>query len=182
MVDVREMIIRPLRAEDLPRVGELAGQLVRMHHATDPDRFFRIPNVEKGYAWYFRSQLRDRNTVMLVAEERGRVIGYAYGCAEPRDWNLLLDDHGAIHDVLVDRACRRKGTGRALVEEMLRVFGERGLERVVLSTMVGNKSAQKLFLSVGFRPTMTEMTWNKKTSRSTASRRSARSTRGRSRS
>ena len=33
-----------------------------------------------------------------------------------------------------------------------------GAPRVVLSTMVGNEAAQRLFRQCGFRPTMLEMT------------------------
>jgi hypothetical protein len=33
-----------------------------------------------------------------------------------------------------------------------------GAERVLLSTMVGNETAQHLFRATGFRPTMLEMT------------------------
>ena len=140
----------------------LAGQLVRQHHETDPERFFEIPNVEKGYARYFESQIGDKDTILLVAEDDGEILGYAYGRCESRDWNMLLDDHGAIHDVLVDPGARRKGLGQALMQAMLDEFKKRGLERVVLSTMVGNEPAQRLFESLGFRKTMVEMTWNPK--------------------
>jgi ribosomal protein S18 acetylase RimI-like enzyme len=154
----KAMIIRALKPEDLRRVGELAGQLVRQHHETDPERFFSIPNVERGYAEYFRSQLKDKNAVLLVAEEGDAILGYSYGRLEPRDWNMLLDEHGAIHDILVDPAARRSGTGRSLVTAMMSELAKRGAKRVVLATMVGNTAAQKLFESVGFRPTMLEMT------------------------
>ena len=152
------MVVRPLKESDLPRVGQLAALLVRQHHDADPDRFFNIPNVERGYAEYFRSQIKDRKTVLLVAEESGEILGYAYGRLEPRDWNLLLDEHGAIHDILVDPAARRKGTGRSLITEMMAQLAKIGAKRFVLATMVGNQAAQNLFESMGFRPTMLEMT------------------------
>jgi ribosomal protein S18 acetylase RimI-like enzyme len=152
------MRIRVMKASDLPQVGVLAGQLVRQHHDTDPERFFEIPEVERGYAAYFRSQLKDKKTVLLVAEDEDAIVGYSYGRFEPRDWNMLLDEHGAIHDILVDARARRHGTGRALILEMIAQLTARGAKRFVLSTMVGNRAAQALFESVGFRPTMLEMT------------------------
>ena len=40
--------IRAAEPADLPRVAALAGALVRMHHAANPDRFFLPDDVEKG--------------------------------------------------------------------------------------------------------------------------------------
>jgi ribosomal protein S18 acetylase RimI-like enzyme len=150
--------IRPANRADLPRVSQLAGALVRMHHAVDPKRFMLMPNVESGYAWWFERQLKNDDAVILVAEEAGAIIGYAYGSKEPRDWNMLLDEHGALHDVYVDEAKRRSGAGKMLVSAMIRRLEELGCERIVLSTMVSNEPAQKLFAACGFRPTMLEMT------------------------
>src|SRR5579883_922525 len=130
------MRVRPMKVGDLKRVGVLAGQLVRQHHRTDPDRFMEIPNVEEGYAWWFKSQLSKTGTVLLVAEDGGEIVGYLYGTLEPRDWNLLLEAHGAIHDVLVEPSLRRKGVGRALMQAGLAALTEKGARRVVLSTMV----------------------------------------------
>jgi ribosomal protein S18 acetylase RimI-like enzyme len=154
------MKVRAMKATDLKRVAGLAGLLVRQHHQIDPGRFMSIPDVEVGYAWWFRSQLGKARVVLLVAEDRGQIVGYAYGTLEPKDWNLLLEAHGAVHDVLVDPTCRRKGVGTALMQAALKELEKRGAERVVLSTMVGNHPAQHLFASLGFRKTMLEMTWN----------------------
>jgi ribosomal protein S18 acetylase RimI-like enzyme len=160
------MLIRQARAEDLPAMSKLAGQLVRLHYRTDPARFMRIPNVEEGYAWWFGKQLSSRQAVLRVAEEKGRIVGYAYGSMEGRDWNMLLDTHGAIHDVCVARTRRRRGVGRALTLAMIEALAAKGAERILLSTMVQNRPAQKLFISLGFRSTMLEMTLNPKRARS----------------
>ena len=64
----------------------------------------------------------------------------------------------ALHDVFVSSGARRGGVGRALVDAMARALEALGAPRVVLSTMVGNEAAQRVFRSCGFRPTMMEMT------------------------
>jgi ribosomal protein S18 acetylase RimI-like enzyme len=153
--------IRRARHEDLPRLAALAGELVRMHHEADPARFYLPPDVEKGYAWWFGRELA-RSTgggaVLLVAERDGAIVGYAYGAREERDWNMLLDAHGAIHDVFVEAPARGAGVGRRLVDAMVRELEALGAPRIVLSTMVGNDAAQRVFRACGFRPTMLEMT------------------------
>jgi ribosomal protein S18 acetylase RimI-like enzyme len=150
--------IRGAEESDLALVAELAGELVRMHHRTDPARFFLPENVEKGYAWWFSKELARAGAVILVATRGEQVVGYAYGTLEERDWNMLLDAHGALHDVLVAEAERRSGAGKLLVDAMVERLEALGAKRVVLSTMVGNAAAQKLFARCGFRATMLEMT------------------------
>jgi ribosomal protein S18 acetylase RimI-like enzyme len=151
-------VIRRAEKRDLPSVAQLAGALVRMHHTADPGRFLLIGDVEKGYAWWLSRELDRGAAVVLVACRGDRVVGYAYGALEERDWNLLLDEHGAIHDVFVADEARGAGVGRALVEALVAALSALGAPRFVLSTMVGNEAAQHLFQRCGFRPTMLEMT------------------------
>jgi len=129
-----------------------------LHNATDPDRFLLVDGVEKGYAWWLGKQLTSDRAVVLVALRGDAIVGYAYGSIEERDWNMLLDDHGAIHDVFVDERARRSGAGKMLVSELIKALEARGAKRIVLSTMIGNEPAQKLFAACGFRSTMLEMT------------------------
>jgi ribosomal protein S18 acetylase RimI-like enzyme len=58
----------------------------------------------------------------------------------------------------VDPDARRSGTGRKLVSHMVGELQRRGAPRIVLSTMIANEPAQRLFAACGFRPTMLEMT------------------------
>lgn len=149
--------IRPADPSDLEAIARLAGQLVRMHHAADPGRFFLVDRVEEGYAQWLARELTRAEAVLLVAIRGERVIGYAYGALEGRDWNLLLDTHGAVHDLFVADDARRGGAGRKLLDAMIAALEQLGAVRIVLSTLVVNEPAQCLFRSCGFRPTMLEM-------------------------
>jgi ribosomal protein S18 acetylase RimI-like enzyme len=129
-----------------------------MHHAADPERFFLPERVEEGYAWWLGRELERPEARVLVAERTGAIAGYAYGAFEERDWNIFLDEHGAIHDLYVTERERRQGSGRLLLEAMVAELEALGAKRIVLSTLVGNERAQRLFASAGFRPTLLEMT------------------------
>jgi ribosomal protein S18 acetylase RimI-like enzyme len=157
-VTVSDFSIRSAQLGELPRIAELAGQLVRLHHAADPERFFITDRVEEGYAWWFERELARKEAALIVAAGSGGIAGYAYGTLEERDWNRLLDAHGAIHDVFVAADVRRAGIGKKLLEAMVQELTHRGARRIVLSTMVTNLAAQRLFEMCGFRPTMLEMT------------------------
>jgi ribosomal protein S18 acetylase RimI-like enzyme len=153
-----DILIRRANTSDLPLIARLAGKLVRMHHDADRSRFLLVDRVEEGYAWWFARELDRDKAVVLVACREADVLGYAYGTIEERDWNLLLDAHGAVHDIFVAEQARRGGIGRKLVGALVEALVQLGAPRVVLSTMVGNEAAQRLFRRCGFRPTMLEMT------------------------
>lgn len=150
--------IRPARREELAEVAALAAQLVRMHHELDPARFFLPERVAEGYAWWFGKELDRPEVVLLVAVQDARIVGYAYGRVEERDYNMLLDAHGALHDVWVEPTARRAGVAKALVAAVVQALTDKGAPRVLLHTASQNASAQALFRSLGFRPTMIEMT------------------------
>jgi ribosomal protein S18 acetylase RimI-like enzyme len=152
------IVVRSMTAADLDAVGVLAGRLVRLHHGFDPERYLRLDHPERGYARYFRSELESEEAVLLVAEDHGKIVGYAYGRREPRSYNDLLDACGKLHDVYVDESARGRGAGEALVREIFKRLREKGAPRVLLLTAVQNQAAQRLFERLGFRTTMLEMT------------------------
>jgi len=161
------LTVRPARPDDLPAVSRLAAELVRMHHRLDPPRFLLVEPLEEGYQWFFSRELARDGALILVAEETehdggahqgARLLGYAYGTLEPRDWNDLLDACGKLNDLYVDAAARRKGAGRLLVTEIFAALRARGAPRVVLLSAWRNPEAHAFFEALGFRRTMLEMT------------------------
>jgi ribosomal protein S18 acetylase RimI-like enzyme len=153
-----DLEIRAATRADLGELGKMAGELVRMHHALDPLRFFLVPDVDAGYAHFLGSQLDDPDTILLTAWRGGARVGYAYARLEGRDWNLLLDACGALHDIYVTKGERRRGVASALLLDVSRRLRERGAPRVVLGAAAPNAAAQEFFARHGFRRTMVEMT------------------------
>jgi GNAT superfamily N-acetyltransferase len=155
----QEVAIRPATKADLGKLGQLGAKLLRAHYGFDRDRFMApLPGVEEGYAWFLGTQLEKRGVVVLVAERRGRVVGYAYAGIEPRSWKELRERCGFIHDVVVDESARRAGIATRLLESAADWLAAKGAPRVVLWTAEKNPVAQKLFARLGFRRTMIEMT------------------------
>lgn len=150
--------VRAATGEDLGVVAKLAAELVRLHHRWDSKRFMLIEPVEQGYHRFFSGQLGDADVVLLVATRGGAIVGYLYAAIEGRDWNNLLDRHGAIHDVHVDESARKQGVASKLLEAACARLKELGAPRVVLMSAQANTEGQRLFEKSGFRRTMVEMT------------------------
>jgi GNAT superfamily N-acetyltransferase len=155
--------IRDARHEDLPAVGQLAGQLVRMHNAYDPARWMLVDGVEAGYARFFASQLDTRDTIILVAEDEqigeqtGDIVGYAYAGLEDRNWAELRDACARLHDVFVLERVRRQGLASRMLRECIQRLTTLGAPLAVTTTAFQNEASQALLRSLGFRPAALEM-------------------------
>jgi L-amino acid N-acyltransferase YncA len=96
----------------------------------------RIAAARERYAW-------------LVAEDGGRVVGYAYGGP--------YKDRAAYHwscevSVYVDRAQQRAGAGRALYEALLERLAARGYRMAVAGMTLPNAASVGLHRALGFEP------------------------------
>lgn len=159
MPDENRLVIRRATDEDALALGRLGGLLLRAHHAFDPQRFMAPgADPDSGYGRFLRTQLREDDVVVFVAERAGAVVGYVYAGIEPRSWKELRESAGFLHDVVVEESGRRTGVATALIEAAVDWLRSRGVPRVMLWTAAQNSGAQQLFERLGFRRTMVEMT------------------------
>jgi ribosomal protein S18 acetylase RimI-like enzyme len=150
--------IRPAGPADGEALGRMGESLARLHSSFDPQRFLPPEGLAAGYRSWLLREAKAKDAVVLVAELEGRVVGYAYGRLEERDWNALLDAHAGFHDLWVDPEARSTGAGKALAEALIEALTKLGAKQIVLSASPKNETAQRLFVRLGFRPTMVEMT------------------------
>jgi ribosomal protein S18 acetylase RimI-like enzyme len=153
------VLIRTALERDADDLGRLGALLVAVHNDFDPSRF--IPATAETpalYANFLDAKRKAADAVLLVADDAGVVVGYAFAEIEGIDFMALRGPAGVLHDLIVDPACRGRGIGRLLVGAVRGELTARGTPRLVLSTAAKNVDAQALFAAIGFRPTMIEMT------------------------
>lgn len=151
--------IRPATSGDMDILGGFGALLVALHHELDAKRFIEAAkSTPMRYGQFLKSQLAQPDVIVIVAEEDGALLGYAYAASEGFDYMSLRGPAGVIHDLFVDPARRREGVGRMLLEAAMAGLKSLGAERFVLSTAYRNETARSLFAAMGFRPTMVEMT------------------------
>jgi RimJ/RimL family protein N-acetyltransferase len=149
--------IRDARPEDLQAVGRLAGNLVRLHHSYDPQRWMMPDGIEAGYARYFASQLGEEGTIILVASDGDEIVAYAYAAVEERNWAELRDRCGRLHDIFVIERARRRGLAKDMLRACVRRLAAQNIHLVVTTTAWQNEASQALVRSLGFRPTSVEL-------------------------
>ena len=118
--------IRLLRESDLGRVMEIEFDS------------FSTPWRENT----FRGLMRRADTDLFVAEEGGRVMGYA-AC-----WTVI--DQSELGNVAVARDARGRGLGGALVDAVVERVRQRGARELFLEVRESNLGAQSVYLERGF--------------------------------
>jgi GNAT superfamily N-acetyltransferase len=95
-----------------------------------------------------RSVTEPGQNVMFVACEGHDVLGSAYGLLD-----RARSDAGRVGGMWVEPAWRRRGVGRALLQEVITWGRERGLKRLGLWAPGHNPAAIALYTGAGFRNT-----------------------------
>lgn len=121
------MTVRKWRFEDILVISELEKECFH------------------GEAWSYKTLVQayeNPNTIGLVAEEYGEIIGY--GCA------TCVFENADLENILIVERYRRGGRGRRLLYDLLGECKARGAEKVFLEVRVSNSAALSLYLSAGF--------------------------------
>jgi len=114
----------------------------------DIDSVMAIERSSFTYPWSLRFFLQEFQTQCsraVVAEIRGKIAGYVLF------W--LLPDAVDVHNIAVHTEFRRRGIGRALLQQVVSQARERGSVRVTLEVRRSNFPAQRLYDSLGFLTT-----------------------------
>lgn len=120
------MQIRKMEPEDVAQVAKIEAET------------FSIPWSAKS----FLETLDRMDTIYLVAEEDGKILGY---CGL---WQSF--EEGEIPNVAVAKEVRNQGLGRKLLEALFSYGEDVGIEGFTLEVRESNQAALHLYKSLGF--------------------------------
>ncbi len=145
--------------DQLPEARVAEGYCLRTYRQRDEAAWCRLVNEcigghtdEAGCRSSLTATPEFAPEDMFFAEHGADVVGTA--CAHRGAHTP--EGVGYVHMVAVDPSHRGKGLGRALVVAVLRRFRELGYRTATLQTDDFRLSAIKLYLDLGFHPTMTD--------------------------
>ncbi|WP_246281110.1 GNAT family N-acetyltransferase [Saccharibacillus qingshengii] len=94
-----------------------------------------------------RSLLRSSNSLMLVAENEGEVVGYL----EATGGKVRRNQHTVYVVIGILESYTGQGLGRRLFEELFDWAGRRHILRAELTVQAPNQRAYRLYRSIGFK-------------------------------
>lgn len=106
--------------------------------------------IETGLGWSWTPErvaraLADRNTLSLVALDRGQVVGFAIMYFGP--------EHGHLSLLAVRETHQRRGLGRRLMDWLMQSAFAAGLASLHLELRSTNRGARRFYRSLGFTET-----------------------------
>ena len=146
------MEIRMALPRDIPGMIELLKQVGEVHHQIRPDLF--RSGAQKYNEAALGELLRDECRPIFIAEESGRVLGYAFCIHKVTENNPILRDRRELYidDLCVDENRRGGGVGKQLYERVLAYAREQKFDAVTLNVWCGNDSAMRFYEKAGLRP------------------------------
>lgn len=98
--------------------------------------------------WAFRKALEHDEYITYVAEHKDEIVGFVdlWLLPDPGHGSLL----GYLTSLIVHKASRRGGIGRALVDAVVREARKKGAAELHVTTKMENEPAQRLYNSMGF--------------------------------
>lgn len=121
------MLIRQMKSEDVFQAAEIEK------------KSFSMPWSPKG----FRGALAYEDNIILVAEEEGRIAGYA--CV------YVSFDEGELTNIAVEPEYRGRGIGLMLMKELKHRAEDKSVSKIVLEVRISNATAISLYEKCGFK-------------------------------
>jgi ribosomal-protein-alanine N-acetyltransferase len=122
------------------------NRLVRPMAMPDVDGVMAVEKDSFSTPWSrsaFEEELaQNRLARYIVAEEDGQVVGYA------GMWLVINEAH--VTNVAVSGSRRGEGIGRLLMETLMEIARENGMESMTLEVRVSNMVARHLYETLGF--------------------------------
>jgi ribosomal protein S18 acetylase RimI-like enzyme len=150
--------IRRALPRDVDRVAALWEKLVAYHHALDSE----LPAATARGAIYYGRRIIDRiddpSACVLVAVDGQAIVGYALGFVVDLLPEMFAQEpSGFLADIYVETAYRRRGIGRALVDQMIAWFAEHDLTYWEWHVAALNDDAVAFWRALGGREVMLRM-------------------------
>ncbi|WP_248447011.1 GNAT family N-acetyltransferase [Sinorhizobium meliloti] len=149
-----ELTLRPLSNEEYAHYYEFAVKLLADEEAKayNDDPLERYRSSARAFEKLIPKGDLESSAQYLLAIEHDRiVIGIV--------WYELLGDHATayIRDLFIYEEFRRHGYARATLEKLERILRQTGIRRIILNVFNHNKTAKKLYRSMGYSRSLIQM-------------------------
>jgi GNAT superfamily N-acetyltransferase len=149
------LTFRRAKPEDLYSLAEFGTALAAQHNEYDASRF--LTPSRATFHSFFAQELANPDSIILIVEEGGKPLGYAFLRWESPSIVDLTGRSLWLHDLYLHPSARGRGVGAALLQNALSLARQAGAAKVLLKASPKNHHALIAFEKAGFRITMREM-------------------------
>ena len=142
------MKIRKATLKDFEKLKQIITEFYLLE--TSKDKYQNPEWVKRGLPVAVGKGLRSKKVAYFVAEDDGKLIGYAASEIEKNPKWLLHKKQGHLYNLYVIPKYQRKRIGTKLLEKSLEWFKKNKIKEFKILAYVWNTQAQKLYRKYGF--------------------------------
>jgi ribonuclease HI/GNAT superfamily N-acetyltransferase len=144
-------IVRQATAPDYPALYTVFAEMDEIHARALPCIFKKV-DPRQMVEHLASEQAQGETMLLLVAEDRGKMVGFIRLKIERSPDNPLLQPrrYAKINDLGVTAAYRRRGVEQMLMRAAEKWAGEQGIEEIELNVWEFNRAAAAFYQSLGF--------------------------------
>ena len=145
-------MIRSIAPADIPLILPLVRQVPALHVADMPARYWPQQDADALTAFY--QDRLDQGQTILIDDRDGVAAGFALFLVKNLPENLFrrAETLGHLDQICVDKAFRRQGVGKALINEMIGRLRAKDIARWSADYWVFNTASAALMASCGATP------------------------------
>jgi len=141
------MIIRKARSDEIQQLQNLNDEAFADNPHFDPDLDPSWAQSDKGKE-YFTKAVNSSTSCFLVAEDKGKLIGYI--AAAPNNFDYRRSTYVEIENLGIVPEYRSQGVGTQLMNRCLTWTKEKGYKKVFLHSYAKNNNALSFYNKQGF--------------------------------
>ncbi|MEQ9763849.1 GNAT family N-acetyltransferase [Streptococcus sp. ZJ151] len=145
-------MIRRAVIADIPKIQELLGQILRVHHNVRPDIF------KSSGSKFSEQELRelipnDQRPIFVYEDDQGELLGHLFLMIQERQGSAMVPHKTLfIDDLCVDEAARGQKIGEKLYRFTCQKASEWDCYNVTLNVWNANASAVNFYERMGMAP------------------------------
>jgi GNAT superfamily N-acetyltransferase len=151
------MTTRVGNAGDFQALAPMMRQYRLRQQQLDPRLYELRPHAEALFRRWIGQMADDPRSMLLVAEEEGRIVGFLYSTMEKDAPIYLHDEYALVREWWVEPASRGRGVGRALIDRAAAELAGFGVRQLRVRAAAADADAAAMLEHCGFHSAVSEM-------------------------
>ena len=142
------MKIRKATEVDILAILRLVKKMVVYHRALN--KIYKPYQCYTGLKKYFKEIIQTQNSILLVAEDDARIVGFLEGGVEKVSNEMIFKKIGVVYDIFVEEKYRQKEIGQKLLNSALKYFHSKDVKYIQINVEAKNNAGKKFWKKNNF--------------------------------